>query len=104
MRKPYLKCKVPRIKNAEGIIKTVAVPWSRKGSGFTLLFEAFAMALIEREMPVNKAGALLGEYPHRIWTIFNYWIAIAYDGDDQSSVKRIGIDETSVRKGHDYVT
>ncbi len=39
---------------------------------FTLLFAALAMALIEREMPVNKVGQLLGENTHRIWTIFNH--------------------------------
>jgi len=36
----------------------------------TMLFEALAMALIEKEMPVNKVGQLLKENPHRIWTIF----------------------------------
>ncbi len=39
----YLHCKVPRIKDKEGKVKQVAVPWARKGSGFTLLFEAYAM-------------------------------------------------------------
>lgn len=100
----YLHCKVPRIKSLEGKVKTVEVPWSRKGSGFTLLFEAFSMALIEREMPVNKVADLINEYPQRIWNIFNYWIQIAYQADDQSTVTQLGIDETSVRKGHDYVT
>lgn len=100
----FLHCKVPRIKSKDGKVKNVEVPWARKGSGFTLLFEAFSMALIEREMPVNKAADLLNLYPQRLWTIFNYWIELAYHSDDQSSVTQLGIDETSVRKGHDYVT
>lgn len=100
----YIHCKVPRIKSADGKVHTVAVPWARKGSGFTLLFEAFSMALIEREMPVNKAADLVNEYPQRLWTIFNYWIQIAYQADNQEMVEQLGIDETSVRKGHDYVT
>ncbi len=80
------------------------IPWARKGSGFTLLFEALAMALIEKEMPVNKVGHLLKENPHRIWTIFNHWINLAYQADDLSSVTQLGFDETSRRKGHKYVT
>lgn len=44
----YLHCKVPRIKDKQGKVKQVPVPWARKGSGFTLLFEAYAMTLIER--------------------------------------------------------
>lgn len=100
----YLHCRVPRIKTGEGKVVQVAVPWAREGSGFTLLFEAFAMSLIEAEMPVNKVGQTLAEYPNRIWTIFNYWIGIAYGQADHSTVTKLGIDETSARKGHDYVT
>jgi transposase len=101
----YLHCRVPRLKDTEkGTVQMVEVPWARKGSGFTLLFEALSMALIEKEMPVNKVSELLGVYPQRIWTIFNYWISIAYNSDDQSGIRQLGLDETSVRKGHDYVT
>lgn len=102
--KCYLHCRVPRIKDSEGKVKLIEVPWSRQGSGFTLLFEAFSMSLIEKEMPVNKVGSLLGEDPHRIWTIFNYWVERAYSKSDITGVTDIGIDETSRRKGHSYVT
>ena len=99
-----LHCSVPRIRTSEGKVRLVDVPWARKNSGFTLLFEALAMALIEKEMPVNKVGYLLKENPHRIWTIFNHWIGLAYQSDDPSSVTQLGFDETSRRKGHQYVT
>ena len=100
----YLTCKVPRVKNPEGKVNFVQVPWARKNSGFTLLFEALSMALIENEMPINKAARLINEYPNRLWNIFNYWISLAFNSDDQSQVSRIGIDETSTRKGHNYIT
>ncbi len=101
----YLNCRVPRLKDEQsGKVKQAEVPWARSGSGFTLLFEAFSMCLIEQEMPVNKAGKLVGEYPKRLWTIFNYWIGIAYSESDHSEVEVLGIDETSSKKGHDYVT
>jgi hypothetical protein len=80
------------------------VPWSRKNSGFTLLFEALSMSLIESEMPINKIAKLLNVNAHRIWTIFNYWVKQAYAKDDPSQITKIGIDETSKRKGHDYIT
>jgi len=99
----YLHAKVPRIKTSTGKIKQVSVPWARPNSGFTLLFEAYAMSLIESEMPVNKAAHLLRVFPKRLWTVFNYWISIAFNADDQSKVKSIGIDETSKKKGHDYI-
>ncbi len=57
--KCYLHAKIPRVKQSDGKIKTQEVPWARKGSGFTLLFEAFSMLLIENEMPVNKVAKIL---------------------------------------------
>ncbi len=100
----YIHCKVPRIISSSGQIRQVEVPWARAGSGFTLLFEAYSMMLIESEMPVNRVGKALGEYANRMWTIFNYWVGRAYSQADHSQVKQIGIDETSVRKGHQYVS
>jgi transposase len=100
----YLHCRVPRIKTKDGKIKLIEVPWARPGSGFTLLFEAYVMALIESEMPFNKIGKLLNENPHRLWTIFNYWINCAYQADEPKAPKKLGLDETSKKKGHDYVT
>jgi transposase len=100
----YLHAKVPRIRTSDGNVHQVQVPWARPNSGFTLLFEAFAMSLIEHEMPVNKASHIMRVYPHRLWNVFKYWVNRALKKDCQANVKQVGIDETSARKGHDYVT
>ena len=100
----YLHCKVPRIKTSEGKVCLVEVPWARKQSGFTLLFESFAMLLIEKEMPVKQIGGMLKENPHRIWRIFNYWVDKAHTADMVDKVETLGLDETSKKKGHNYVT
>ena len=100
----YLHAKVPRVKQKDGKIQTQPVPWARKGSGFTLLFEAFAMLLIENEMPVNKAAKILKVYPNRLWRVFSYWISIAHQKDTITDLDKVGFDETSSRKGHNYVT
>lgn len=100
----FLHCAVPRITTSAGKVITVEVPWARPGSGFTLLFEAFAMALIEREMPVNRVAEMLGVNPQRVWNLFSYWITKAREADDVSSITQLGVDETSSKKGHKYVT
>lgn len=100
----YLHARVPRIKTQEGKVKLVEVPWSRSESGFTLLFESYVMLLIENEMPVNKVAKVVNENAHRLWTIFNYWIKGAYKADKTKAPRILGIDETSQKKGHDYVT
>lgn len=100
----YLHAKVPRVKQSDGKIKTQSVPWARSNSGFTLLFEAFSMLLIENEMPVNKAAKIMSVYPNRLWTIFNYWISRAHSTDEIEGLEQVGFDETSTKKGHNYVT
>jgi transposase len=100
----FLHCQVPRIKTSDGRVETVAVPWARPGSGFTLLFEALAMALIEREMPVKRVAEIMRVNPQRIWTVFNHWICEARKRDNPSAITRLGVDETSSRKGHEYIT
>jgi transposase len=100
----YLHCAVPRITTTDGKVHPVDVPWARPGSGFTLLFEALALALIEREMPVNRVAEILKVNPQRIWTIFNHWLSKAKAADDPGTITKLGVDETSTQKGHHYVT
>ena len=100
----YLHASVPRIKVGDHEISMVDVPWARKNSGFTLLFEAYSMLLIEREMPVNSVSRTVRETAPRIWRIFNHWVRKAVDKIDMFEVHRIGVDETSKRKGHNYIT
>lgn len=102
--KCYLHARVPRVQTPEGKTETVKVPWARSGSGFTLLFEAFSMLLIESEMPVTKAADIMDVYPQRLWSMFSYWVGKAHSADDQSGVSVLGIDETSSKKGHTYIT
>ena len=100
----HLYCRVPRIQTSTGEIKQVDVPWARSQSGFSLLFEAYVMSLIEHEMPMNKVADLVGENAHRVWTIFNHWLELAYQEDTIPVLEKLGLDETSRRKGHQYVT
>jgi transposase len=100
----YLHARVPRIKTGENSIHQVAVPWARENSGFTLLFEAYTMLLIESEMPVSKVSACVKVTAPRIWRVFNYWIVRAFSKDRLATVTQIGMDETSRKKGHHYVT
>jgi transposase len=99
----YLHARVPRIKTSDGSVRLVEAPWARANCGFTLLFEAFAMSLIECEMPVSNAAKILKVCAPRLWRIFNYWIGCARQKVDLAGLYKIGIDETSTRRGHNYV-
>ena len=95
----YLHCCVPRIIMSNGKYKMVEVPWARPKSEFTLLFEAYMMMLVESEMPVGGMSKTVKETAPRIWRIFRHWVSKSRAAIDLSAVRRIGVDETSSRKG-----
>ena len=77
--------------------------WGRIQSGFTMLFEAFILTLA-REMPISKIAEIVDENDTRIWRIVSAHVKKAYKKKDFSKVTQIGIDETSSKKGHNYVS
>lgn len=99
----YLHAFVPRVQCPDCGIKTAAVPWARPGSGFTLLFEALVLAMA-KQMPVKAVAGIVREYDTRIWRILQYHVQEARSREDFSKVRRVGMDETSRRKGHRYVS
>jgi transposase len=98
-----LVARVPRAICAKHGVRQVEVPWARAGSGFTVMMEA-AVLLLAREMPVSAVAEMLGEVDTRLWRLIVARVAEAHAQSDWSGVKAIAIDETSVRKGWQYVT
>ncbi|WP_229521913.1 ISL3 family transposase [Massilia antarctica] len=100
----WVHAEVPRVRcRSCGKTSRIEVPWSRPGSHFTLLFEALAMSLCQT-MTVAETARLLRVTAHRLWRSVGHYVAVARGKDDMSDVKLIGIDETSLRRGHQYVT
>jgi transposase len=100
----WLHADVPRIQ-CSGCGKTtqVTVPWARAGSGFTLLFEALGLSLC-RELPVRQAANQLRVASKRLWRRVRYYVEAARAKDDMAGVRHVGVDETSVKRGHEYIT
>ena len=95
--------RVPRVRCPRCGVKRALVPWARDGSGFTLLFEALIIAMA-RTMPVRTVARMVGEHDTRLWPIVHHYVEQARDAADHSEVTRVAFDETSARRGHDYVT
>ncbi|APR03862.1 ISL3 family transposase [Thauera chlorobenzoica] len=100
----WLHAEVPRVQ-CSGCGKTtqLPVPWAREGSGFTLLFEALGLSLC-RELPVRQAANQMRVAPKRLWRRVRHYVEVARAKDDMSGVRHVGIDETSVKRGHQYIT
>jgi transposase len=81
----------------------VNVPWARDGSGFTLLFEQAAMALV-REMPVLAAARIIEVTDKRLWRVVEHYVSKALLSLDLSGLKAFSFDETAAKRRHNYVT
>ena len=104
----YLHCTLPKYKYRIGEkteVKTLQVPWSKEGSGFTLLFEDFAIELVKNYGCVAEVARQIDIYPQRLWLIIEKHAKEILSQDiDMSKVRRIGFDETSKKKGREYIT
>jgi transposase len=102
--KAYLHAPHPRVDcKVCGKVKYALVPWSRYNCSFTLEFERYVLDLV-KEMPVKPAARLVREHDTRLWRIVHFYVDKVLTEQDLSSVKRVAIDETSSRRGHNYVT
>jgi len=84
-------------------IKTIDVPWARSGSGFTLLFEALIM-MMAKAMPVKSMANIVKEHDTRLWRVLTHYVHESRQGSDFSAVTQVGVDETSSKRGHNYVS
>jgi transposase len=98
-----IHARVPRIKTSSGSVKNVEVPWARPNGGFTLLMEAFLLAMA-KVLPVAEISRQTSISEDRIWHLIRSRVEEAWKQTDWSGLERLGVDETSTRKGHKYGT
>lgn len=101
--KAYLHCRTPRSNCPKDGVHMITPAWATPGSGFTLLFEAFVLQLI-KFMPVSKVADILDEHDTLLWRIVNRHVEKAQQEADYTDIEQVGIDETSSKRRHSYVT
>jgi transposase len=99
----YLHARVPRVSCPTHGTRQVTLAWARPGSGFTLLFEALLMALLA-QMPVKAVADLVSEHDTRLWRLLHHHVEAARAKVSMAEVSRVGVDETSAKRGQDYVS
>ena len=98
-----MTARVPRVQCRACGVKRMTVPWARPGSGFTRLMEALVLALA-RNMPMRAIARLLNVDDKRWWRVVEYYVDQAAERMDCSTVRRFGVDETSARRRHGYIS
>ena len=98
-----IECSVPRIKCKEHGVLMVDVPWAERGSHFTLLFEALAINWL--------AVAPISAVSERLRIDWDSALRIQHRAVERGLERRgelcpvdVTIDETSEKKGHNYLT
>jgi transposase len=85
-------------------VKPARVPWAEPGSRFTILFERFAIDLLQATQAMKGAQEILRTNWDQTWNVVKRAVARGLERNQVKDVPRIGIDKKVFRKGHDYVT
>ena len=101
----YIHCRVPMyLDKRDGSTILLEVPWARKNSGFTLLFEMKSLELLRLTGCKSAVARHFDIYPQRVETIYNSYTRHAFEQREPQVAQRVALDETSTRKGHDYIS
>ena len=99
----YVHCRRPKVLCPNCGSQQVSAPFERKNSRQTLLFEGIAMLLV-KDCPVSTVASHMRCNEKTIVKIMKYWVNKARDKETFEDIRNLAIDETSFRKGHDYVS
>jgi transposase len=101
--KTILAAEVPRVRCPEHGVKTLAVPWSEPGSGFTALFEALVIDWL-REASISAVARQLDLSWDQVNGVMERAVRRGLARRRLEVPRRLGVDEMSFQKRHEYVT
>lgn len=99
-----LIARVPRADCKQCGIKTIDVSWARKHSRFTLLFEAFVIAVLQSAATISHAARLTGLDWSTLHTLMERAVEAGLQRRELEDIAYVGIDEKSFRRGHNYIS
>ena len=99
----YLHARPPRVQCPTHGVRQVRLPWAEPRARFTTLFERLAIDVL-RETDVQGATRLLRISWDEAWEIKRRAVARGRARRRAHVPARLGVDETAVARGQDYVT
>ena len=85
-------------------VKTARVPWAEKHSRFTLMFERFAIDVLQSAQAVTGAMSILRTGWDQTWGVICRAVARGKGRKQAGPLPRVGIDEKAFKKGQSYLT
>jgi transposase len=99
-----LVARAPRTNCDECGVLTAEVPWAEPHGRFTLLFEAFAIRVLQAASSIEQGRKLLGLDWRAANTIMKSAVQRGLESRQLDELKHVGIDEKNFGKGHDYIS
>ena len=96
--------RIPRCQCEKCGVKTISVPWAAPYSRFTLMFEGFAVSLLQHCSTITAAANILKIDWHAVDQIMKRAVKRGLSRRENKDIHHIGIDEKSFRAGHHYIT
>jgi len=101
--KTFLHARIPRVECPTHGVKQTRVGWAEEKSRFTALFERLAIMVL-KETNIEGAGELLRISWDEAWHILERAVGRGRERKKRWVVKKMGVDEKSLGKGHNYLT
>ena len=60
--------------------------------------------MMAKAMPVKSIADIIKEHDTRLWRVLNHYVHESRQRSDFSAVTQVGVDETSSKRGHNYVS
>jgi transposase len=98
-----LVARVPRVRCAEHGVRQVAVPWAEDRSRFTALFEKLVLDWL-KEASISAVSEALGVSWDEVDGVLQRGVQRGLARQKPVIATRVGVDETSFQKRHEYVT
>ena len=99
----FIKMDAPNVSCPDCEHNTIDIPWARRFSRLTELFEARMLALAT-SLSMTAASRFLNIDANRISLVVNHYTTKARKELDMSQTAVVGFDEKSILKGHKYIT
>jgi transposase len=99
-----IESRLPRVRCEEHNVKTVSAPWAEPRGRFTLFFEAFCIRLLQATQKKAEVCRLMNLSFDEVDHIQRRAVRRGLARRSEEEVKRVGLDEKSMKRGHQYLS
>lgn len=99
-----ITARVPRLRKGDGSTAMAPVPWAQARSRWTLMYEAFAIRVIQMSRSISQARELLRLDWSSVERIMERAVQRGLDRRSVEAVRHVGMDEKSFGRRQSYIS